>query len=367
MRVFRILRTILVAALIVGACAPQQANVAPTGTLAPTIIPTPSPLPAASPSVRPTATAAPTPSPTPSPDPYPELGSFGSAGDGYYAINAGTIKETVRYLASKKLQGRRAGTIAGGEAAGYLAKILEDIGVKPVNGDYFQPFELKTEYYTTQAHNVWGIIEGSSKKDEYILITAHFDGLGAIDKKTFFGADDNASGTAAVLEVARAFAALSANGMPSARSVLIVLFDGEEAGLKGSAYFAKHLPVAKEKIIGAINLDMVGRGDNSTVYMYGAPNVKKFKKENLALYDALIAANTVVKLELTYPATNTSFTHSDQWSLYSKGITNVLLLNTGKHSDYHKTTDTADKLNYSKIERIARLVFLTAWQLANKN
>ncbi len=365
MRIFRILRAILVVALIVGACAPWQASVAPTEAPAPTIIPTPSPLPVASPTTRPTP--APTPSPTPSPDPYPELENFGPAGNGYYAIRAETIKETVRYLASKKLQGRRAGTIAGGEAAGYLAKILEELGVKPVNGDYFQPFQLKTEYYTTQAHNIWGIIEGSSKKDEYILITAHFDGLGAVDKKTFFGADDNASGTAAVLEVARAFAALSADGIPPARNILVVFFDGEEAGLKGSAYFAKHLPVAKEKIVGAINLDMVGRGDNSTVYMYGAPNVKKFQKENPALYDALIAANAVVKLKLTYPSTNTSFTHSDQWSLYSKGITNVLLLNTGKHSDYHKATDTADKLNYSKIERIARLVFLTAWQLANKN
>jgi Zn-dependent M28 family amino/carboxypeptidase len=243
-------------------------------------------------------------------------------------------------------------------------------------------FELKgvsatmTKAYSNRrvvtARNVLGVLEGSDPKlkNEYVIVSAHHDHLGVVGDRTQFGADDNASGEAALLEVARAFA--SAKIKPK-RSILFVSFDSEEAGMLGSFYYARHpaLPITQTAAI--LNMDMIGRDENSPTWKLDP----RFTAQSVNLVGTLYSpdlrriaeqANAPLHLNLDFKTDTEDkeewLARSDQYVFATLGVP-VILFNTGEHPDYHTENDTWDKLNYPKLEKIARLVYLTADGVAN--
>jgi Zn-dependent M28 family amino/carboxypeptidase len=233
--------------------------------------------------------------------------------------------------------------------------------------------EMHREIEKLSSENVLGFIEGTDKKDEIVILTAHYDHIG-IDLKNnevYNGADDDGSGTVAIMEIAEAFAKAKAEGKGPRRSVLIMPVAGEEKGLLGSEYYSENPVYPLANTVVDLNIDMIGRldkkhaGDPNYVYIIGSTMLSK------ELHEVNEAANsTYTKLDLDYEFNtiddpNRYYYRSDHYNFAKKGVPVIFYFN-GVHADYHKPTDTVDKINFDKMETITRLVFYTAWQLANK-
>ncbi len=255
------------------------------------------------------------------------------------------LKATVSLLADDKLEGRRTGTPGEVLAYDYISKAFKSAGLQAMgdNGSYLQVFDAGKD--GRQGHNVVGYL--NNKAPFTIVLGAHFDHLGyGEDRNSLYhdsmpmihnGADDNASGTAALIELARW---LKTSGLRN-YNYLFVAFSGEELGLFGSKYFTEHMPVAVSNINYMINMDMVGRlNDSSKAIAVGgfgtSPSWGTLVKSTPAL---------IIKTDSsgTGPSDHTSF--------YRKDIP-VLFFFTGSHSDYHKPSDDADKINYAGIVSI---------------
>lgn len=211
------------------------------------------------------------------------------------------------------------------------------------------------------SRNVIGWIEGADRtlKNEFVVIGAHYDHVGVSSKPNTLndsimnGADDNASGTAAVMAVAKAFAQ---SGKKPARSVVFMLFTAEERGLVGSDYYTKNALFPLEKTVAMINLDMVGRNGNDTVYVVG----QQYNPDLAALVNAAIPESGLKKEEMETDL----YRSSDYYPFYKKGIS-AIGITSGLHGDYHKVSDNPDKINSLKVQKIAQLAYKVAWQIAN--
>ena len=266
------------------------------------------------------------------------------------------IRRDVEYLASPALAGRLTGTAGNDSAAAFLARRYASLGLTPLAPGYFQRFvarpvvrEGPSPALPTQ--NVFALLRGSDPalRGEYVVVGAHFDHLGTStdgaldpDDKTAVrrGADDNASGTAAVLELARLFAR-----HPARRSIIFANFSGEEEGLLGSAYLADHMPVAVDSVDAMLNFDMVGRLKDDRLIVYGVATATELP----ALLDSANAAT-----HLRIAAQGDGFGPSDQSSFYAKDIP-VLHFFTDLHEDYHRASDTPDKINAAGEARVVTL------------
>ena len=194
-----------------------------------------------------------------------------------------------------------------------------------------------------------GYIEGGDLKNELIIITAHYDHLGKHDSLVFNGADDDGSGTVATLEIAEAFMLAKKAGYGPRRSVLIMPVSGEEKGLLGSKYYTENPVYPLEKTVANLNIDMIGRLDDIS---------EEVNKKHIGL-----------NLDYTFNEEddpNRYYYRSDHYNFAKNNIPVIFYFN-GVHEDYHKTTDTIEKIDFQKIENITRLVFLTAWELANRD
>jgi Peptidase family M28 len=233
---------------------------------------------------------------------------------------------------------------------------------------------LLKEAKTFNASNILGIIEGTDKKDEWIIISAHYDHIGMNNGKVNPGADDDGSGTVGVLEIAEAFAKAKASGKGPRRSILFLIVSGEEKGLWGSDYYTNHPVYPLEKTSLDINIDMIGRKDdnlksldsNNHVYLIGddklSSDLPRFVDSINNLYIKIITDR-----KYNDPKDpNRLYYRSDHYNFAQKGIPIVFFFD-GIHKDYHKPSDTPDKINYDLQERRARLVFLLAWEAANRN
>jgi len=233
--------------------------------------------------------------------------------------------------------------------------------------------EMHREIEKLSSENVLGFIEGTDKKEEIVILTAHYDHIG-IDLKNnevYNGADDDGSGTVAIMEIAEAFALAKAEGKGPRRSVLIMPVAGEEKGLLGSEYYSENPVYPLANTVVDLNIDMIGRldekhaDDPNYVYIIGSTMLSK------ELHEVNEAANSKhTKLDLDYEFNtiddpNRYYYRSDHYNFAKKGVPVIFYFN-GVHVDYHKPTDTVDKINFDKMETITRLVFYTAWQLANK-
>lgn len=233
-------------------------------------------------------------------------------------------------------------------------------------------WKVEHEVNSTRGVNVLGYIEGTDPvlKEELVVVTAHYDHLGMRGNDIFFGADDNASGTAAVIEIAEAMAHAKADGVGPARSVLCMLVTGEEKGLLGSQYYAEQSVFPLANTIANVNIDMIGRMDTlhknpNYTYVIGSDRL------STELHDINEMANknfTQLELDYTYNRDddpNRFYYRSDHYNFAKNGIPAIFYF-SGVHEDYHRPSDTPDKIMYGKASRIAKLAFHTTWELANR-
>ena len=204
-----------------------------------------------------------------------------------------------------------------------------------------------------------------------MIITAHYDHLGKHDGVVYNGADDDGSGTSAVIELARVFSQAKKEGKGPRRSILFMPVSGEEKGLLGSDYYTQHPVFPLASTVCNLNIDMIGRidqaheGDPNYVYLIGSD---KLSKELHNISENANAAYSKLKLDYTYNDENDPnryYYRSDHYN-FAKNNVPVIFYFNGVHEDYHKETDEIQKINFQKMENITRLIFYTAWDVANR-
>jgi len=234
--------------------------------------------------------------------------------------------------------------------------------------------DFKKSMGELHSSNVIGYIEGTDKKDEYVFITAHYDHLGKRDSVIYYGADDDGSGTVSVLELAEAFAKAKAAGKGPRRTIVFMTVSGEEKGLWGSQYYSEHPLFPLNKTSVDLNIDMIGRIDpkrkqgDSTNYVFVVGD-DKLSSDLRPISEAMNKKYTKMELDYKYNAPNDPeriYYRSDHYNFARKGVPIIFYFN-GTHNDYHRPTDTPDKINYNLMAKRAQLVFYTAWEMANRN
>ena len=307
-------------------------------------------------------------------------------------INKKDLFKHLNVLSSDSLEGRETGKPGQKMAADYIASHFKNIGIVPYKKNtYYQKFKVKSKRHvckcddcdlkffkrvfksnqTIRGENILGYIEGSDLKDELIIITAHYDHLGKHDSLIFNGADDDASGTVAAMEIAEAFMIAKKEGYGPRRSVLIMPVSGEEKGLLGSKYYTDNPIYPLEQTVANLNIDMIGRLDDwhdtaNYIYLIGSDRL------SLDLHNINEEINSkYIGLELDYRFNkeddpNRYYYRSDHYNFAKNNIPVIFYFN-GVHEDYHKPSDTIEKIDFDKIKTITRLVFLTAWELANRD
>ncbi len=224
-------------------------------------------------------------------------------------------------------------------------------------------FNLEIDAVAKTTQNVVAYLQGSDSelKHEAVVLGAHYDHVGInAEGEIYNGADDDGSGTVGILEIARAFAG---NKKRPKRSLVFVSHTGEEKGLLGSKYYTSHPQVPLENTIAQLNIDMIGRNETNSVYIIGSNYLSK------ELHQINEAANSNVDLNLDYKYNdredpNRFYYRSDHYNYAKHGIP-VIFFFSGTHKDYHKPTDTVEKIDFLKMQKITRLVYLTAWKVAN--
>jgi hypothetical protein len=237
--------------------------------------------------------------------------------------------------------------------------------------------KIKQQQTTTKinASNVLGIIEGTDKKDEYVFLTGHYDHLGKHDGEIYYGADDDGSGTVGVIAMATAFAKAKAEGKGPRRTVVFMTVSGEEKGLWGSEYYSDHpvYPLSKTSV--DLNTDMVGRVDterssaDSLNYLYVVGH-DKISSELPLINEAVNARYTGLTLDYKFDDPNDPeriYYRSDHYNFARKGVPVLFFYDGMLKADYHKPTDTVDKINWALYEKRVRMIFHTAWEMANRD
>jgi hypothetical protein len=221
--------------------------------------------------------------------------------------------------------------------------------------------------------NVLGYIEGTDPvlKNEIVMVTAHYDHLGKRGETIFFGADDNGSGTSTILEVCQALVEAKKAGAGPRRTVVCMWVSGEEKGLLGSQYYSENPIFPLAQTVVDVNVDMVGRVDtkheNNPDYIY-VIGADRLSSELHQINEQANATYTHLELDYTYNSEsdpNRYYYRSDHYNFAKKGIPAIFFFN-GTHDDYHRATDTVDKINFEKMAKIGQLVFYTTWELANR-
>lgn len=254
-------------------------------------------------------------------------------------INAARLLRDVEVLSADDMQGRGIGTPGGVKARAYVAQRFKEAGLKMFGDAYLQPFE-----FTNRANekisgaNVVGFIEGKKYKDKYIVIAAHYDHVGIQKGEIYNGADDDASGTAALFAVAEFF-----KKNKPAHSIIFAAFDGEESGLRGSRAFVAAPPVAKEKIALNVNMDMVAHNDKNELYASGT-----FHYPALKPAIETVAKNAKIKLLLGHDRPEQGqddwTNQSDHGSFHAARIP-FIYFGVEDHKDYHRPTDDFVNIN----------------------
>ncbi len=220
-------------------------------------------------------------------------------------------------------------------------------------------------------YNVLGFIEGTDKKDEIVVVSAHYDHLGKRGNDVYNGADDNGSGTCTVLEIAEALSIAKNNGEGPRRSVLCLLVTGEEKGLLGSQYYSENPVFPLDKTIADVNIDMVGRTDKTYedqpnyIYVIGSDRLSSDLHE---MNERINQDYSQLILDYKYNDVkdpNRYYFRSDHYNFAKNGIPSIFFF-SGVHEDYHRITDTVDKIMFPKMEKLGRHVFHLVWELANQ-
>jgi hypothetical protein len=278
------------------------------------------------------------------------------------------LRSDVEYLAADALGGRGTGTAGNDSAAAFAARRYASLGLRPLSPGYLQPFTARPSGHAAsttglRTQNVVAFLPGSDPalRGQVIVVGAHIDHLGrssigALDPDATDairnGADDNASGSAAVLELARIFSA-----RPPRRSLVFVNFSGEELGLLGARHFVMNSPVPLDSIVAMLNFDMVGRMRGDSLIVYGVATAREMSA-------ALDSANATIGLHVR--GFGDGFGASDHSEFFARDIP-VLHFFTNIHSDYHRATDDADKINAGGMARIVALAEGVVRQIDRRN
>jgi len=277
-------------------------------------------------------------------------------------------------------------TIAGGSAKNILgddfftAELNKAKNNDLLNTDSFsKKIKIKYEYagqkITVNASNVAGYIEGTDKKDEYVMLTGHYDHLGMRNGKIYYGADDDGSGTCNVIEMAQAFAKAKADGSGPRRTVVFMTVSGEEKGLWGSEHYSDNPLFPLDKTSVDLNTDMIGRIDTERktadtlnyVYVIGH---NKLSSELAGINESVNNKYTGLTLDYKFDDPNDPnriYYRSDHYNFARKGVPILFFYDGMLKSDYHQPTDTIDKIYWEVYEKRARMIFYTAWQMANRD
>ncbi|RYY84740.1 MAG: M28 family peptidase [Chitinophagaceae bacterium] len=238
--------------------------------------------------------------------------------------------------------------------------------------------DLAKQTRTLQSSNVIGVLPGTDLKDEYLFITAHYDHLGKRDTVIYYGADDDGSGTTGVLEMAEAYSLAKKAGRGPRRTIVFMCVSGEEKGLWGSQYYSGHPLFPLEKTTADLNIDMIGRGDATRKDASGNVDTLNYV---FVVGDDKVSSdlrpisesmnNKYVKMQLDYKFNdpkdpNQIYFRSDHYNFARKGVPIIFYYDGMLGADYHRPTDTPDKINYALMVRRAQLVFYTAWEMANR-
>jgi Zn-dependent M28 family amino/carboxypeptidase len=260
------------------------------------------------------------------------------------------------------------------------ASVLEKVKAKGALNTFLIDKKIKTilsfkkTSITVDASNVIGYVEGTDKKDEYVFLTAHYDHLGKKGDVIYYGADDDGSGTVSVIEMARAFAEAKKDGHGPRRTVVFMTVSGEEKGLWGSEYYSDHPVFPLNSTTVDLNTDMIGRIDpnrkhgDSTNYVYVIGN-DKLSSDLDPISKAINEKYSHLELDYKFNAPDDPeriYYRSDHYNFARKGVP-IIFFFDGIHKDYHKPSDTVDKINFDLMEKRARFIFLTAWEMANRD
>ncbi len=290
-------------------------------------------------------------------------------------IRTEDLKEHLYLLASDVLEGRKTGEKGQKMATNYLTAYYEHLELQAPQDYPKYKQTIPKDYFKRTSRedsdNVLAYILGSEHPEEVVVISAHYDHLGIKGENIYNGADDNASGTSALMEIAESFKLALDQGHGPKRSILFLHLTGEEPGLYGSRYYVSHPVFRIENTVTNLNIDMIGRVDQQHeskpdyVYLIGSD---KLSTELHALSEQVNLTFTNLKLDYTFNRDsdpNRFYYRSDHYNFAERGVPVIFYFN-GEHEDYHKPTDTADKINYELLKKRAELIFYTAWELANR-
>jgi len=266
-------------------------------------------------------------------------------------IDSATLINHLAYLSSAVMEGRETATPGNQLAREYIVKIFDSLKLDKVGDSWLQPFPFGNN--NQQGTNIIGMVKGTVYENNYIAITAHYDHLGKRNGDIYYGTDDNASGTAALLAMAQYF-----KKYPPKHSLLFVAFDAEEKGLLGSKYFASNSPVPIGSIMLNVNMDMVSRNDSSEIFASGTSHFPFLKS-----YVDSIQPFTAVHIRFGHdgekPGSEDWTNQSDHFAFYQKNIP-YLYFGVEDHADYHRPSDTFDKVNKGFYYQVCTMITAVA-------
>ena len=302
-------------------------------------------------------------------------------------ITSEELSDLIYEFSSDKFEGRNTGEPGQKLAVEFIRDFYKSNNIIKAENteDYFQKFlvDFQSRQVTrpdninednidwVKTENVAAIIEGSTYPNEYIVLTAHLDHVGIENGEIFNGADDDGSGSMALLEIAEAFKLAELDGDKPKRSIVILHVSAEEKGLLGSKYYTDNPLYPLDETITNLNVDMIGRTDptrNSNndeyIYLIGTDRLSTMLHETSEKVNY-----KTVNLELDYRFNalddpNRFYERSDHWH-FAKNNIPVIFYFSGTHEDYHQPTDTAEKIRYDLLTKRTRLIFHTAWEIAN--
>ena len=303
------------------------------------------------------------------------------------SITSEELSDLIYEFSSDKFEGRNTGEPGQKLAVEFIRDFYKSNNIIKADNteDYFQKFlvDFDSREVTrpdninqdnidwVKTENVAAIIEGSTYPNEYIVLTAHLDHVGIENGEIFNGADDDGSGSMALLEIAEAFKLAELDGNRPKRSIVILHVSAEEKGLLGSKYYTDNPLYPLDQTITNLNVDMIGRTDptrNSNndeyIYLIGTDRLSTMLHETSEKVNY-----KTVNLELDYRFNawddpNRFYERSDHWH-FAKNNIPVIFYFSGTHEDYHQPTDTAEKIRYDLLTKRTRLIFHTAWEIAN--
>jgi hypothetical protein len=281
-------------------------------------------------------------------------------------VDGDALIRDLEALASPALEGRLTGTAGNRKAQAFIAERFKQLGLRPVGGSHEQRFSFPKREAgkptPSNAVNLMGLVRGTVNPQSVVIVSAHYDHLGVLNGQVYPGADDNASGVAALLAIAAWFA-----GHPPRSSLLFVAFDAEEEGLHGARHFVATRPVPLARIATVVNIDMIGRGDANRLFVVGTHHYPSLKP---VVSEAATGSPIEVAFGHDQPASQASgmddwTNQSDHAPFHAAGIP-FLYFGVEDHADYHKPSDTADKIPRRFYLAATELVLETVRRLADR-